>query len=68
MIGIAHLTSVFVPWSPFDIPTAIISRFVNTWYIPDRLQDKLDFLGVNYYGQVRGAATDTATLKASFWF
>ncbi|GAQ85518.1 galactolipid:galactolipid galactosyltransferase [Klebsormidium nitens] len=59
VIGIAHLTSVFIPWSPFDIPAAIIGRFVNTWYIPDRLHDKLDFLGINYYGQevISGGAT-----------
>lgn len=54
VIGIAHLASILRPWSPFDVPAAIIGRYVNTWYIPDRLHDKLDFLGLNYYGQVRG--------------
>jgi hypothetical protein len=52
VVGIAHFTATMRPWGLFDVPLAKLGHHLNRWYVPDRLKDKLDFIGINYYGQV----------------
>jgi beta-glucosidase/6-phospho-beta-glucosidase/beta-galactosidase len=58
-IGIAHHVSYAVAK---DGPLSSIALYINdsavNYKFPDKIVDKLDFLGVNYYGQENVSATD----------
>lgn len=50
-VGIAHHTSFMRPYGFFDIPTVEFNNWMTCFGYVDHVFSKLDFLGINYYGQ-----------------
>lgn len=50
-VGIAHHTSFMRPYGFFDISTVEFSNWMTCFGYVDHVFSKLDFLGINYYGQ-----------------
>lgn len=51
-VGIAHHVSFTRPYGLFDVPAAVLSNSLTLFPYVDAVSDKLDFIGINYYGQV----------------
>ncbi|XP_049935876.1 beta-glucosidase-like SFR2, chloroplastic isoform X2 [Nymphaea colorata] len=50
-VGIAHHVSFTRPYGLFDVPAAVLSNSLTLFPYVDAVSDKLDFIGINYYGQ-----------------
>lgn len=50
-VGIAHHVSFMRPYGLFDVPGVLLSNAMTLFPYIDSISDKLDFLGLNYYGQ-----------------
>lgn len=50
-VGIAHQYHAWLPYSklPWDIATAAILRYLTWHYVPQRLKNECDYIGINYY-------------------
>lgn len=53
-VGVAHHVGYVRPRSLFDIPGALYNHMMTTFWFPDMIHKHCDFIGLNYYGQVRG--------------
>ena len=54
LVGIAHHVSFIRPYGLFDTGAVTISNSLTVYPYIDSISKKLDFIGINYYGQVRG--------------
>lgn len=50
-VGVAHNVAWQVPFSLIDAPLMLYSNYFLLYSWTDQIQDHLDFLGLNYYGQ-----------------
>lgn len=50
-VGISHHVSFMRPYGLFDVPAVVLSNTLTVFPYVDSVSDKLDFLGINYYGQ-----------------
>lgn len=50
-VGISHHVSFMRPYGLFDVPAVVLSNSMTVFPYVDSISDKLDFLGINYYGQ-----------------
>ncbi|KAH9329907.1 hypothetical protein KI387_002015, partial [Taxus chinensis] len=50
-VGIAHHASFMRPYGIFDVSAVVLSSKMTLFPYVDSICDKLDFLGINYYGQ-----------------
>ncbi|PKU60136.1 Beta-glucosidase-like SFR2, chloroplastic [Dendrobium catenatum] len=51
MVGIAHHVSFTRPYGLFDVAAVTLANSLTLFPYVDTICDKLDFLGINYYGQ-----------------
>lgn len=51
-IGVAHHVSFMRPYGLFDIAAISLANSLTLFPYVDSIADKLDFIGINYYGQV----------------
>ncbi|XP_047336605.1 galactolipid galactosyltransferase SFR2, chloroplastic [Impatiens glandulifera] len=51
IVGIAHHVSFSRPYGLFDVPAVSLSNSLTLFPFVDNVSDKLDFIGMNYYGQ-----------------
>ena len=52
IVGIAHHVSFMRPYGLFDVPAVTLANSLTLFPYVDSISDKLDFVGINYYGQV----------------
>lgn len=52
MVGIAHNVSFTRPYGLFDVAAVTLANSLTLFPYVDSICDKLDFIGINYYGQV----------------
>lgn len=52
MVGVAHHVSFMRPYGLFDIAAVSLANSLSLYPFVDSICNKLDFIGVNYYGQV----------------
>lgn len=50
-VGLSHHVSFMRPYGLFDVPAVVLSNTMTMFPYVDSVSDKLDFLGINYYGQ-----------------
>lgn len=50
-VGIAHHASFMRPYGLFDLSAVVLSNNLTLFPFVDAICDKLDFIGINYYGQ-----------------
>lgn len=50
-VGIAARAQILEPATLTDIPAVALSREFMDFTITDKIKDRLDFLGLNYYGK-----------------
>lgn len=62
IVGVAHHVSFMRPYGLFDIAGVSIANSMSLFPFLDSIADKLDYIGMNYYGQVfvylRGSVYD----------
>lgn len=51
-VGIAHHVSFTRPYGLFDVTAVTLANSLTLFPYVDSICDKLDFIGINYYGQV----------------
>ncbi|KAI3884614.1 hypothetical protein MKW92_014861 [Papaver armeniacum] len=51
MVGVAHHVSFMRPYGLFDIAAVSVASSMTLYPFVDSVSDKLDFIGINYYGQ-----------------
>ncbi|KAH7573337.1 hypothetical protein ACOSP7_006946 [Xanthoceras sorbifolium] len=51
IVGIAHHVSFMRPYGLFDIAAVSLANSLTIFPYVDSVSDKLDFIGINYYGQ-----------------
>ncbi|KAJ6790918.1 beta-glucosidase-like SFR2, chloroplastic [Iris pallida] len=51
IVGIAHHVSFTRPYGLFDVPAVTLTNSLTLFPFVDSTCDKLDFIGINYYGQ-----------------
>lgn len=51
-VGVAHHVSFMRPYGLPDVPLVMLSDFMTRFAFIDDVAKKLDYIGVNYYGQV----------------
>ncbi|KAK7363440.1 hypothetical protein VNO77_05583 [Canavalia gladiata] len=51
IVGVAHHVSFMRPYSLFDIAAVSLANSLTLFPYIDGISDKLDFIGINYYGQ-----------------
>ncbi|MCL7033376.1 hypothetical protein MKW94_001353, partial [Papaver nudicaule] len=51
MVGVAHHVSFMRPYGLFDIAAVSVASSMTLYPFVDSVPDKLDFIGINYYGQ-----------------
>ncbi|PKA51544.1 Beta-glucosidase-like SFR2, chloroplastic [Apostasia shenzhenica] len=51
IVGIAHHVSFIRPYGLFDVASVTLANSLTLFPYVDIISDKLDFLGINYYGQ-----------------
>ncbi|XP_057959079.1 beta-glucosidase-like SFR2, chloroplastic [Malania oleifera] len=51
MVGVAHHVSFMRPYGIFDVAAVSLANSLTIFPYVDSISDKLDFLGINYYGQ-----------------
>lgn len=50
-VGVAHHVSFMRPYGLFDVAAVIFSNSLTLFAYLDNISDKLDYIGLNYYGQ-----------------
>ena len=58
-VGVAHNVGVQRPFGLLDAPLVALTNYLSAFAWTDAIQNHLDFLGLNYYGQV-GVGLSTA--------
>ncbi|KAL0305259.1 UNVERIFIED_CONTAM: Beta-glucosidase-like SFR2, chloroplastic [Sesamum angustifolium] len=51
IVGVAHHVSFMRPYGLFDIAAVSIANSLTLFPFMDSISDKLDYIGINYYGQ-----------------
>ncbi|KAL6193601.1 hypothetical protein ACLB2K_034685 [Fragaria x ananassa] len=51
LVGVAHHVSFMRPYGLFDVPSVLLANSMTIFPYVDSISDKLDFIGINYYGQ-----------------
>ncbi|XP_058076267.1 beta-glucosidase-like SFR2, chloroplastic isoform X2 [Magnolia sinica] len=51
IVGVAHHVSFFRPYGLFDAAAVTLANSMTLFPYIDSVNDKLDFIGINYYGQ-----------------
>ncbi|XP_050372293.1 galactolipid galactosyltransferase SFR2, chloroplastic [Argentina anserina] len=51
LVGVAHHVSFMRPYGLFDVPSVLLANSMTVFPYVDSISDKLDFIGINYYGQ-----------------
>lgn len=51
-VGVAHHVSFLRPYGLFDIVNVSVAKSLTLYRYLDTICNKLDFIGINYYGQV----------------
>ncbi|CDO98731.1 unnamed protein product [Coffea canephora] len=51
IVGVAHHVSFMRPYGLFDIPAVKVASSLTLFPFLDSICDKLDYIGINYYGQ-----------------
>ncbi|MED6162324.1 Beta-glucosidase-like sfr2, chloroplastic [Stylosanthes scabra] len=51
MVGVAHHVSFMRPYGLFDVAAVTLANSLTIFPYIDGISDKLDFIGINYYGQ-----------------
>ncbi|XP_023006537.1 beta-glucosidase-like SFR2, chloroplastic [Cucurbita maxima] len=51
IVGIAHHVSFMRPYGLFDVAAVTLANSLTLFPYVDSISDKLDFIGINYYGQ-----------------
>lgn len=51
-VGVAHHVSFMRPYGLFDVAAVSVANSLTLFPYIDSISDKLDFIGLNYYGQV----------------
>jgi hypothetical protein len=52
IVGCSHNVSFTRPYGLFDVAAVTIANSMTLFPYVDSICDKLDFIGINYYGQV----------------
>lgn len=52
LVGVAHHVSFMRPYGLFDVAAVSLANSLTIFPYVDSISDKLDFVGINYYGQV----------------
>ena len=52
IVGVAHHVSFTRPYGLFDVAAVTLANSLTLFPYIDSICDKLDFIGINYYGQV----------------
>lgn len=52
VVGVAHHVSFTRPYGLFDVAAVTLANSLTLFPFIDSICDKLDFIGINYYGQV----------------
>lgn len=52
IVGVAHHVSFMRPYGLFDIAAVSLANSLSLFPFIDEISKKMDFIGVNYYGQV----------------
>lgn len=52
-VGVAHHVSFMRPYGLFDIAAVSVANSLTMFPFMDNIANKLDYVGINYYGQVR---------------
>ncbi|KAL9407578.1 hypothetical protein AB3S75_046175 [Citrus x aurantiifolia] len=50
-VGVAHHVSFMRPYGLFDVAAVTLANTLTTFPYVDSISDRLDFIGINYYGQ-----------------
>lgn len=53
IVGVAHHVSFMRPYGLFDTASVTVANSLTLFPYVDSISDKVDFIGINYYGQVR---------------
>ncbi|KAJ8767310.1 hypothetical protein K2173_017354 [Erythroxylum novogranatense] len=51
IVGVAHHVSFMRPYGVFDVAAVSLANSLTIFPYVDSISDKLDFIGINYYGQ-----------------
>ncbi|KAM3707973.1 hypothetical protein ACJW30_02G065200 [Castanea mollissima] len=51
IVGVAHHVSFMRPYGLFDVAAVTLANSLTIFPYVDSISDKLDFIGINYYGQ-----------------
>lgn len=52
IVGVSHHVSFTRPYGLFDVAAVTIANSMTLFPFIDSICDKLDYIGINYYGQV----------------
>lgn len=52
IVGVAHHVSFMRPYGLFDIAAVTVANSLTMFPFMDSISNKLDYIGINYYGQV----------------
>lgn len=52
LVGVAHHVSFMRPYGLFDIAAVSVANSLTLYPYLDAISEKLDYIGINYYGQV----------------
>lgn len=52
IVGVAHHVSFMRPYGLFDIAAVSLANSLTHFAFLDSISDKMDYIGINYYGQV----------------
>ena len=52
LVGVAHHVSFMRPYGLFDVAAVTLANSLTIFPYVDSISNQLDFIGINYYGQV----------------
>lgn len=52
IVGVAHHVSFIRPYGLFDIAPVTVANTMALFSFFDQISEKMDYIGINYYGQV----------------
>lgn len=52
IVGVAHHVSFTRPYGLFDVTAVSVANSMTLFPFLDSIADKMDYVGINYYGQV----------------
>ena len=52
IVGVAHHVSFMRPYGLFDVAAVSLANSMSLFPFLDDIAEKMDFIGINYYGQV----------------